>query len=72
MRHKLFAHTDAAHLRHPERFASTRLMRQEFGERTAWSLFNSFTAVTGQQAPWRQMESTLRLTRVFRGALSTS
>ncbi len=48
-------------------------MRPEaFGERTAWSLFNSFTAVTGQQPPWRQMESTLRLTKVFRGALSAN
>jgi hypothetical protein len=45
---------------------------EEFGERTAWSLFNSFTAVTGQQAPWLQMESTLRLTRVFREALSNN
>ena len=43
---------------------------EEFGERTAWSLFNSFTAVTGRQAPWLQMESTLRLTKVFREALS--
>lgn len=43
---------------------------EEFGERTAWSLFNSFTAVTGQQAPWQQMENTLRLTKVFRSALS--
>ena len=42
---------------------------EEFGENTAWSLFNSFTAVTGQQPPWRQMECTLRLTQVFRKAL---
>lgn len=41
----------------------------EFEPHTAWSLFNSFTAITGQQAPWRQMESTLRLTKVFREAL---
>jgi hypothetical protein len=45
---------------------------EEFGENTAWSLFNSFTAVTGSQAPWRQMEGTLRLTKVFREALSTN
>jgi hypothetical protein len=45
---------------------------EEFGERTAWSLFNSFTAVTGQQVPWLQMESTLRLTKVFREALSNN
>lgn len=46
------------------------MLPENFGDRTAWSLFNSFTAVGGQQPPWQQIESTLRLTKVFREVLS--
>lgn len=46
-------------------------MRPEnFGDRTAWSLFNSFTGVIGQQQPWLQMDNTLRLSQAFREALT--
>ena len=41
----------------------------DFEPETAWALFNSFTAVIGQQSPWQQMDNTLRLTSVFREAL---
>ena len=39
-------------------------------DRTAWSLFNAFTEIARQQPPWLQMDNTLRLTQVFRDALS--
>lgn len=44
--------------------------RTDFEPHTAWSLFNSFTAVIGQQSPALQMDNTLRLTGVFRDALA--
>lgn len=43
---------------------------EEFQERNAWSLFNAFTDVTRSRSPQLQMDSTLRLTKVFRSALS--
>jgi hypothetical protein len=43
---------------------------QEFRDRNAWSLFNSFTGVIGQQPPWLQMDNTLRLTSAFREAIA--
>lgn len=45
------------------------LDNSDFDPETAWSLFNAFTAVIGQQSPWQQMDNTLRLTAVFREAL---
>ena len=42
----------------------------EFKERTAWSLYNAFTAVQKARQPWDQMDGTLRLSRVFREALN--
>lgn len=36
---------------------------------SAWSLFNAFTFVIGQQTPWAQMDNTLRLSQVFRQTL---
>ena len=42
----------------------------EFRNRNAWSLFNSFTGVIGQQSPWLQMDNTLRLTDAFREVLA--
>jgi len=42
----------------------------EFEERNAWSLFNAFTEVSKSRSPQLQMDSTLRLSNVFRSALS--
>ena len=42
----------------------------EFGQHSAWALFNAFTAFAGTQQPWQQMDNTLRLTEVFRAALN--
>jgi hypothetical protein len=42
----------------------------EFKDRTAWSLFNAFTGVIGQQPPWLQMDNTLRLSSTFREVLT--
>ena len=42
----------------------------DFRDRTAWSLFNAFTSVIGQQPPWLQMDNTLRLTNAFREVLA--
>jgi len=42
----------------------------DFQSRTAWTLFNSFTALAAQQSPAMQMDSTLRLTRLFREELN--
>lgn len=38
--------------------------------RTAWDLYNAFTSVQQTRSPREQMEGTLRLTHVFREALS--
>jgi hypothetical protein len=43
---------------------------EQFGDKTAWSLFNSFTSVIGNQPPHLQMVHTLRLTGAFREVLS--
>lgn len=48
------------------------LDNSDFAPMTAWSLFNSFTAVIGQRSPWQQIDNTLRLTAVFRDALVPS
>lgn len=45
---------------------------ENFGDKTAWSLFNSFTGVIGAQSPQLQMDNTLRLSSVFREALALS
>ncbi|MCC6348299.1 MAG: DUF932 domain-containing protein [Candidatus Eisenbacteria bacterium] len=42
----------------------------EFAPRSAWALFNAFTAVIGQRQPRAQMDGTLRLTKAFREGLS--
>ena len=42
----------------------------EFSPRSAWALFNAFTATIGQRRPWQQMDGTLRLTKAFREGLS--
>jgi hypothetical protein len=42
----------------------------DFQGSTAWTLFNSFTALAAQQSPAMQMASTLRLTKLFREELS--
>jgi hypothetical protein len=44
----------------------------DFEAGTAWTLFNSFTALIGLQSPSQQMDNTLRLTSVFRRALALS
>lgn len=44
----------------------------EFEPRSAWALFNAFTATLGQRRPWQQMDGTLRLTKAFREGLSLS
>jgi hypothetical protein len=41
----------------------------EFQPRTAWSLYNAFTEVQKSRSPRVQMDSGLRLSRVFRRAL---
>lgn len=41
----------------------------EFEPRNAWSLFNAFTDVMKSRSPQLQMDSTLRLTNVFRKEL---
>lgn len=46
--------------------AYDELDNSDFEASTAWSLFNAFTGVIGQQSPWQQMDNTLRLTGVFR------
>ncbi len=38
--------------------------------RTAWNLYNAFTSVQKTRSPREQMEGTLRLTQIFREALS--
>jgi hypothetical protein len=42
----------------------------EFQPRTAWSLFNAFTAVEKSRQPWDQMDGTLRLSSTFREVLA--
>jgi hypothetical protein len=42
----------------------------DFAPRSAWALFNAFTAVIGQRQPRAQMDGTLRLTKAFREGLS--
>lgn len=42
----------------------------EFAPRSAWALFNAFTATLGQRQPRQQMDGTLRLTKAFREGLS--
>lgn len=44
----------------------------DFVPSTAWSLFNAFTGVIGNQQPWQQMDNTLRLSQVFREGLALS
>jgi hypothetical protein len=39
---------------------------EEFAARTAWSLFNAFTEVQKDAGPRVQMESTLKLSALFR------
>jgi len=43
---------------------------QEFGPRTAWSLFNAFTEVLKGGPPRQQMEGSLKLTTLFRREFS--
>lgn len=43
---------------------------EAFALRTAWSLFNAFTEVQKSASPRLQMEGSLRLTTLFRKALS--
>jgi hypothetical protein len=43
---------------------------EEFKPRTAWSLFNAFTEVLKSRAPRQQMEGSLKLSQLFRSALS--
>lgn len=38
-------------------------------DRTAWDLYNAFTGIQKSRSPREQIESTLRLTKVFREAL---
>lgn len=45
---------------------------EEFKPRNAWSLFNAFTEVAKARSPADQMDSTLRLTQVFREGLALS
>lgn len=52
--------------------AFDELDSSDFDPGTAWSLFNAFTAVIGQQSASLQMDNTLRLTGVFREALVLS
>ena len=42
-----------------------------FAPRTAWSLYNAFTEVQKSRSPRAQIEGNLKLTDVFRNALST-
>lgn len=42
----------------------------EFEPRSAWALFNAFTATIGQRRPWQQMDGTLRLTKAFQEGLA--
>ncbi|MCC6350228.1 MAG: DUF932 domain-containing protein [Candidatus Eisenbacteria bacterium] len=42
----------------------------EFEPRSAWALFNAFTATIASRHPRQQMEGTLRLTKAFREGLS--
>lgn len=43
---------------------------EAFAPRTAWSLYNAFTEVQKSRSPRAQIEGNLRLTEVFRTALS--
>jgi hypothetical protein len=44
---------------------------EAFEARNAWSLYNAFTEVQKSRSPRAQIEGNLRLTEVFRSALST-
>lgn len=43
---------------------------EEFREKTAWSLYNLFTDFVKSRSPQRQIDGTLRLTKVFRRELA--
>lgn len=47
-----------------------RPRHEEFAPRTAWSLYNAFTETQKSRSPRAQLDGNLRLTEVFRNALS--